>query len=675
MFVPPPINPDDIQWASEALGLPPTAFTGAYGADPRAGVLLSNASLDIEACPGSGKTTLLVAKLAILARTWRSRRSGICVLSHTNAARREVERCLGRTREGTRLLSYPHFVGTIHGFVNELLAIPWLRSLGYPIRAIDDGLCEQHRRRLLSLNRFQALRNHVGFKEQNPDVNFVGSWHVASPEFLVLKENGEHLFANANSQSARQLVGLAKQCVEDGFYKYGELFMWANDLLDKHPEAAASIRQRFPILFIDEVQDNSESQSRLLQRIFVEGPNPVIRQRFGDSNQAIYGHTQAAGARSDPFPVEAIRRDIPNSHRFGQQIANFANPLALRPQGIQGLGPSTQSIQSETAFQHAVLLFNDDSIGSVLRCFASYLRQLFSDEELRVGTFTAIGAVHRPGEDNNAPRFVGHYWPEYDHQLNYSEPKPGTLNQYVAAGWCKAGERGDVHAVVEQIAEGILRAVQIARPDARVVHRKRKNRFILESLRSESEVAASYRSLVVRIVGDERQIAANEWQEIWRPIVMQVITTIAGAEPDQHRLDSFLAWPDGGPGLEVPHTLRGRDNFFRDINNDSIPKIRVGSIHSVKGETHTATLVLDTFFHEHHLHALKPWLFGERVGGENEGVRLRARLKQHYVAMTRPTHLLCVAMRDQLSPENVDVLKARAWRVGRVQVGGGIEWL
>ena len=94
MFEVPPVDERDIQWACDVLGLPATAFYGNDGNDPRAAVLLSNESLDVEACPGSGKTTLLVTKLAILARKWKSRRSGICVLSHTNAARREIERSL-----------------------------------------------------------------------------------------------------------------------------------------------------------------------------------------------------------------------------------------------------------------------------------------------------------------------------------------------------------------------------------------------------------------------------------------------------------------------------------------------------------------------------------------------------------------------------------------------------
>jgi hypothetical protein len=51
-------------------------------------------SCDVQAVPGNGKTTLLAAKLALLSRTWRSRTQGVCVISHTNAARHEVERNL-----------------------------------------------------------------------------------------------------------------------------------------------------------------------------------------------------------------------------------------------------------------------------------------------------------------------------------------------------------------------------------------------------------------------------------------------------------------------------------------------------------------------------------------------------------------------------------------------------
>lgn len=675
MFVVPPIDDHDIAWACAILGLPANAFHGADGADPRAAVLRSNHALDIEACPGSGKTTLLVAKLAVLARKWKSRRSGICVLSHTNAARREIEHRLGRTAVGTMLLSYPHYVGTIHGFVNEFLAIPWLRSLGYPITAIDDTLCEQHRRRLLERNQYAALRNSVAGREQHPNANFVGSWHVASPEFLVLKENGDQVFVNPDGPSARQLVRLVRQCTEDGFYRYDELFMWAEDLLDKHPEASATIRQRFPLLFIDEVQDNSEPQSRLLQRIFTAGDNPVVRQRYGDSNQAIYAHTGASGAQSDPFPVDAIRRDIPNSHRFGQQIADLANPLGLNPQGLLGLGPPAHTVQAETHGRHAIILFDDDSITCVLECYARYLRALFSDEELAAGTFKAVGGVHRPGEDTNAPRFIAHYWPEYDHELSYAEPRPKTFHQYIAAGWKAAGACGDTHAVVERIADAIYRAVQIADPAVRRTMHKRRHRSILESLENLLDLRERYLALVMRIIGDDAEIVPADWQGTWVPVILELAHHLAGDHINAAQLDDFLVWPDEELDEEVARKVVRKDNIYRYPADGPAVDIRVGSIHSAKGETHTATLVLDTFFHDHHLRALRPWLLGQRLGQGTEGPRMCSRLKQHYVAFTRPTHLLAIAMRDELTAEEIQALKDRNWCVGRAQRDGDIAWL
>jgi len=133
----PVITDDDIHWVSSLLK---TQFDA-----PRQEALKSMVTLDVAACPGSGKTTLLVAKLAILAKKWRYRTHGLCVLSHTNVARHEIESRLGDTTVGRRLLSYPHFIGTIHGFVNDFLALPWLRSQRNQLKMIDTEICEARR--------------------------------------------------------------------------------------------------------------------------------------------------------------------------------------------------------------------------------------------------------------------------------------------------------------------------------------------------------------------------------------------------------------------------------------------------------------------------------------------------------------------------------------------------
>jgi DNA helicase II / ATP-dependent DNA helicase PcrA len=117
----PEITEEDIDWVIDLMRL--NALDG-----PRRTFLTARNTLDVSACPGSGKTTLVVAKLAILARKWTHRTKGICVLSHTNVAREEIQHRLGSTVVGQRLLNYPHFIDTIHGFVNRFLALPWLNS-------------------------------------------------------------------------------------------------------------------------------------------------------------------------------------------------------------------------------------------------------------------------------------------------------------------------------------------------------------------------------------------------------------------------------------------------------------------------------------------------------------------------------------------------------------------
>ena len=126
------ISDDDIDWVEDLLKI-------NFDEDRRR-IIKSLESRDVQAFPGTGKTTLLVGKLAILARKWNYSNCGICVLSHTNVAREEIEERLGKTEEGSRLLSYPHFIGTLHSFFDSFVSIPWLRSQGIKINLVDNEI-------------------------------------------------------------------------------------------------------------------------------------------------------------------------------------------------------------------------------------------------------------------------------------------------------------------------------------------------------------------------------------------------------------------------------------------------------------------------------------------------------------------------------------------------------
>ncbi len=681
-FKPPPINDKDISWACNLLGLTERAFSGVDGGDPRMEVIKSTEPLDLEACPGSGKTTLLVAKLAILARNWTDRHRGICVLSHTNVARREIEQRLGAATEGRHLLGYPHFIGTIHAFINEFLALPWLRSKPWPVTIINDDVTLERRWRCLPNKLRSGLENnrHDQTCLKIASVDFgVGdlAWGKStlggdSPTYnairaACLKTSEQGFFGAPGLRHDEVIAAACLKTSEQGFFCYEEMFVWANELIDEVPGIRAAIRERFPLLFIDEVQDNSETQSAVLYRVFMEGGAPVCRQRFGDANQAIYSQgSKGKGAGTDRFPDPRVRRDIPSSHRFGQEIARIADPLALDPQSLEGRGPDRRVITSEPINRCAIFLFEDRTVANVLTTYAMYLTDVFSEQELKAGTFTAVGSVHRRGvSDANVPRHVGHYWPAYDYELTASEPTPSTFLQYVAAGRRLAHMSGEAHSLVEMIAAGILRLASLGDSRPKLGTRRRKHRQVLELLSGEAQQAGQYRSLLAALVVGSCHLSAAEWTGKWSSVIRTIAETICGGLSPGAL--SFLEWQSAADEATVCHSIGQRDNIFRYPADRPVVAIRVGSIHSVKGETHTATLALDTYYHEHSLKALKPWLLGQKRGKGKEKPRTLARLRQHYVAMTRPSHLLCLAMReDAFSDAEIDLLRSSPWRVARV---------
>jgi hypothetical protein len=325
---------------------------------------------------------------------------------------------------------------------------------------------------------------------------------------------------------------------------------------------------------------------------------------------------------------------------------------------------------------HALFLFDDQTIGHVMPSYAAYLLELFSEGELRAGMFTAVGATHRSGTDDKVPRYVAHYWSEYDHELTALDPRPKAFVQYFAAGRALTHTSGEVHHVVEKIADGILRLATILNPNAKFSLRKRRHRYVRELLADHPEADRDYIDIVSALTAAKAgNTVPSNWNEVWALRIKALANILSGTTRDTAEATAFLSCqPETTDGPQSSSPVR-RDNVFRYPLDGTKVEVHVGSIHSVKGKTHTATMVLDTYYRKHHLDALKPWLLGKKSGGGSENDTLLSRLRQHYVAMTRPSHLICLAMReDCLLDGDVSALKNRGWRVARVRAAGP-EWL
>lgn len=666
----PEITGEDVYWAADTLGLSRIAFHGQDGSDPRHLVVKCSESVDVTACPGSGKTTVLVAKLAILARKWAWRTRGMCVLSHTNAARFEIERGLGSTCIGQRLLSYPHFIGTIHGFLNEFLALPWLRSQGFPIRVIDNFICQRRVwQKLLPKWRAALQYRHMGETEVV----------ILDAQFTPGKRYGSFPVSEG-TETYKQLKRALEETALEGFFRHDDSLIWADDLLDRHEDIVRTLRGRFPVLLIDEAQDNSEAQSAIIRRIFLEGTSNVVFQRFGDANQAVFNSFYGEDASTDPFPIAERRRELPNSHRFGQSIADLSSSLGIQSyeSGFAGHGPCRFRETMIAECPHTIFLFNAEKATAVLDAYGQLLLDTFPEAVLREGRFAAVSQVHNPPEaeaKHKKPHHVGDYWPRYNPVATQASATPHTLVQYISCGIAAAEEEGGTSPAVERIAEGILRLAGIANRDLSFRGRKYCHRYIRSLLDGSEGVLGEYLDIVYAFAVERTIPNADSWETRWKKQARAIAEALAEASVSGDEAERFLAWDAAPPRAPDIPTLQRHDNAYRYPQENPRVEIQVGSIHSVKGQTHTATLVMESFWNGHNLESLKEWILDpSREWKSSDRKQRKTRLKLHYVAMTRPTHLLCLAMKrssfegngGNLDSEQIRMLKERGWRVVEV---------
>ncbi|MDZ7759635.1 MAG: UvrD-helicase domain-containing protein [Desulfovermiculus sp.] len=673
----PEVTDDDIAWVSSLLGLDTLD-------ESRRAFLKCRTTIDLSACPGSGKTTLIVAKLAILARKWPHRTKGLCILSHTNVAREQIEHRLGRTVVGQRLLGYPHFIDTIHGFVNRFLALPWLLSKGFPPLTIDNDITTAYRRAVLGNRDYWTVQGYL----QKKFIDF-DRLRICARDFSF-DLGGKPFPAKTNAKSYQ----LAKKAVEEsaaaGYFCHEEMFVWANALLEDHPNLPDWLVHRFPLMILDEMQDTSEQQRLFLSQIFLRNSGTRIVQRVGDPNQEIFDSPELGDGSAESFPDPDVERclEIPDSYRFGLRLAEIASPFAVRPvcpNGLCGMGPIGEGVIGAEC-PHAIFVFPDDNTQGVLNAYGEYVLSVLDNDLARAGAVTAVGHRHQdepgvgPGH-SHYPKTVGHYWAGYNVQVVRKDSHPRTMLQYVRLAQACVHDGRILAPGVEKLASGIL---ELARRMGDIGDLKRKTRSHLtltEVFRTNLDTLETYNGLVKELIIDGKALSEDSWPSLYDRFV-SLARSLCSADADVSRAEKFLQWS----AEEVPQldTFASRNdpglNIYRVSDSNGAIDIRLGSIHSVKGQTHVATLLLSTFWNGHSAKRMMPWLLGHKENGTGVGKQDRQRLLHTYVAMTRPSHLLCLAVpqsalgKGRLEEQNIQILSSKGWHIANI-VNGHKEWI
>ncbi|PYI39483.1 hypothetical protein CVS30_05930 [Arthrobacter psychrolactophilus] len=626
------------------------------------------ASFDVCACPGSGKTTLVVAKVLLLSRKWVSRTRGMLLLSHTNVAKDEISRRFLALGEELSSNGRPHYVGTIHSFVNKFLTIPYLLSIGIEQKAVDDAIAIRVRNQLLG-GKLYGLRGFLERKHSSLEA-------IKITESDLDKPFGVNLLgvASLGTDSYSSAAAAVRGSVELGYLRHDEIFVFANRYLELYPEIAPALRHRFPYISIDEMQDTTSEQAKLLNQIFPYDHEDICVQRIGDPNQAIFGTDHENG-----YP-QSNHFSIADSFRFDASIASLASPLAVypvEPSGLRGtsLGHSTSTTR------HAFIVFHPERIDRVLPCFAQIVADSVPENVLLSKKISALGARHfLPDNEvenpDHFPKIVKHYLPSYTPGSSVTKKSHQTFIEYVVHARARVAESGQLSEGLEHIAGGLLSAINSGLTYGdRIAIKQRKYRQFLDLLAAGNSELFDFQAELCAILSADTQPTFAELEALSQLALTLLTLTISelGSTPN---LAVFFE-PVGTELLTTrPEMASNRPTNTFVYRREDLTDIcvEVSSIHAAKGETHGATLILDTFNRARFVGKLLPWLSGKKSNTTASTlIGDKKRLHECYVAMTRPSDLLAVAAVEKSLgkttneiEKSIQALEAHGWEVFRI---------
>lgn len=626
------ITSQDIEWITRAIG------NKIKFDEPRIEIIKNMQSVDIQAFPGSGKTTILISKLAILAKKWKYSTRGICVLSHTNVAREEIERRLGNTEVGRKILLYPHFIGTFHSFFDTFVTIPWLKSSGYKINIIDSEMVMRYRWKKIPYKTKLYLQKQ--FKNEN---------------ICEYKGDIGKIDWDKNEKTKEIILSIIEDTQKDGYFTFGEMLLLAKKILNKNRNIAKSIQHRFPILFIDEAQDTDEFQWELLNMAFGNESN-VVMQCYGDMNQAIYNSVFIKN-NSNHFPRNAPLL-LKESKRFNNKIAELANSVAVSEERMSG----TDNDFSDS-IKNTIFLFEKDSINKVIDKFGRLVLNSFTDDEIKQydkDGIHVIGMIHDKKEETTEKQFpkgIYDYWTDYRFCSDNKYKNPNYIITYLRRGNEAFNYSGENEERIEYICKGIVKLINNINGTIKIYDKENLFNSMLKELQEDK--TKIFRNKMLDLISCINELSEDNWANILNKI-QSIINLFFDQEKSIEGLEC-VKWVEDE--IDIKNEKNVIYKYVDNEKNRSVDMI-FGSIHSVKGKTHLATLVVETYMRTHNIKSINNYLYG---GKSKINKTMEKRLKCQYVALSRARGLVCMAIpKDSINNDIKDGLQKEGWNIVNV---------
>ena len=640
-------------------------------------------SQDIKACPGSGKTTTLLAKLIILAnRMPLENNQGICVLTHTNVSIDEIKSKLGNKAD--ILFKYPNHFGTIQSFVDKFLAIPYFAfKFGKrPMQISNDVYNNCYNRsywsklKQLKTSNLMLYNRLCSYFITNSDVfNYTrltiinGSFeliNIKTGSIIDFKRPRKSKNSDWSDVEKAEMKGTVISIIKNVYqyysvFSYSDAYTFSSAYTLTIDTANDAFSSRFKYLFIDEMQDTDKQQLEIIEKLFDR--EKTIVQRFGDHHQAIYN-------KISPEELWKPKKSLPinSSKRFGENIAKVLRTICIEDNYTLIANPDIESLNP------ILILFDNPT--DVLPKYCELLKtntiggktiwEIAQEENKKdPAKRKNVKAVGWVGDSENEKREKSSFTiKSYFEVFNKQVRKKEKVNYDSLKSFLRKQDKAKVKDYSDKIIDALLHILSIT--NIKNTKGKTKRDFTKTSLIEEYENKAEqeliiFRSEMVRWAKDIHNCDAFDDAVIEQ--IKVFITTkfcpLFGVDITNTYLNKFI---DNDESNAITEEEIEKNNIFEE---DGM-QVEVGTIHSVKGETHIATLYLETSYHGKHesemiLQQMKgiPYSPPKR----KKDTYMKETLKMAYVGMSRPRYLLCFAIHRSRFDEALNIDNGGMWEV------------
>jgi DNA helicase II / ATP-dependent DNA helicase PcrA len=648
------ITNEEIQY-SEQLLLP----IGKTFDDERRNFIRNFNTIDLQAVPGSGKTTALLAKLLILEHKLPfDGGSAILVLSHTNAAIDEIKEKIQKYCH--RLFSYPNFIGTIQSFVDEFLAIPYYvyKYKKKPNR-IDYEIYNE-----IATKRYNSLPDSAAktwLNNQHDPESLFKNFRFDIDLNLTNGMNGKVILkSKSNSATYKTFKTIKQQILLSGVLNYDDAYFLAELYLKELPKIKTILQQRFSFVFVDEMQDMDTHQYNLLEKIFYDEGNSVSKiQRIGDKNQAIYNSVKVTDIWQDR--AEILR--LNGSQRLSKPIADVVKKFAL-------YNDDTFDIvgRNECTIKPHILVFENTTIENIIPCFAQVVKGYKlenSKKPIKVVCWNTEWSDDTDRQDATKLRLE-----DYHKGFKKEKGKPKQDYEYLKSYLLYYEKKKTLEPLRKNILNAflkILRLENINTIDGRPYTKKKLIDFIYDT------DVQKYDELNLNLYNWSIGIIQEKTNEVWNSIKAYTPTLLAIFNKNISESSDFIN--NANSDMQLKNTeISASTNHYTE---DGL-EIEITSVHAVKGQTHCATLYLESFYSRGYGNYESERLRNQFVGAQtvtetlttvkNSHDLIKQSTKMAYVGFSRPTDLLCIAVHKDRFEKLLSNINRDEWEIIELKI-------